>query len=121
MGLNVLSLPVKLYWQGGKSPVRRFVVVDKSMLPTLRPGDGLLAWRDRRVRKGQLRVFPDPWQSSQWLVKRVGEVSGRGLEARFEAVSDNPRAAGVIDSREFGLVPVRGSYRVIWTVRGPSV
>lgn len=85
------------------------------MLPTLKSGDGLLALRGGIPRTGQLRVFPDPWSPSRWLVKRVGQVQSDGGEVTFEALSDNPRAAGVVDSREFGWVPAQGSYRVIRT------
>jgi signal peptidase I len=95
-------------------PLRRFAVVEDSMLPTLNPGDGLLAQRFGRPRRGQIRVFPDPTLPSRWLVKRVGEVRG----ATFEARSDNPHAPGVVDSRQFGFVPAAGSYLVVWTVSG---
>ncbi len=78
------------------------------MLPTLRPGDGLLAVRTRRVRRGQIRVFEHPERPGFWLVKRVGDVRG----ACFEALSDNP-AAGAVDSRRLGDVPIAGSYRTI--------
>ena len=88
------------------------------MRPTLNPGDGLLALSVGTPRRGQLRVFPDPTLPSRWLVKRVGDVRGAGRRATFEARSDNPSAAGVVDSRHFGWVPVTGSYRVVWTVRG---
>jgi hypothetical protein len=98
-------------------PLRRFAVVEDSMRPTLRPGDGLLALRGGRIRRGQLRVFPDPTLPSRWLVKRVGEVRGAGATATFEACSDNPDAPGAVDSRRFGWVPAAGSYRVVWTVR----
>jgi hypothetical protein len=87
------------------------------MRPTLGPGDGLLAVRGGAPRRGQLRVFRDPAVPSRWIVKRVGGVRGVGRAASFEARSDNPRAAGVVDSRQFGWVPVAGSYRVVWTVR----
>jgi hypothetical protein len=87
------------------------------MRPALNPGDGLLALSCGAPRRGQLRVFPDPTLPSRWLVKRVGDVRGRGRSATFEARSDNPRAAGVVDSRQFGWVPAAGSYRVLWTVR----
>ena len=87
------------------------------MRPSLNPGDGLLALSCRAPRRGQLRVFPDPTLPSRWLVKRVGDVRGRGRSATFEARSDNPRAAGVVDSRQFGWVPAAGTYRVLWTVR----
>ena len=79
-----------------------------------------LAVRGGDPRRGQLRVFRDPTLPSQWLVKRVGSVRGAGRNAIFEARSDNPRAPGVIDSRQFGWVPAAGSYRVLWTVRGPT-
>jgi hypothetical protein len=98
--------------------LRRFAVVEDSMRPTLDPGDGLLAWRGGAPRPGQLRVFPDPTLPSRWLIKRVGGVRGSGRAATFEACSDNPGAAGVIDSRQFGWVSAVGSYRVVWTVRG---
>nr|WP_199203310.1 S26 family signal peptidase [Mycobacterium sp. shizuoka-1] len=88
------------------------------MRPTLAPGDGLLTVRGGHPRPGQLRVFPDPTLSSRWLIKRVGDVRGRGRAATFEACSDNAGAPGVVDSRHFGAVPAAGSYRVVWTVRG---
>jgi hypothetical protein len=100
-----------------RRPLRRFAVVEDSMRPALRPGDGLLALCGGAPRRGQLRVFPDPTLPSRWLVKRVGDVRGAGRNAKFEACSDNPQAPGVVDSRQFGWVPVAGSYRVIWTVR----
>jgi hypothetical protein len=99
-------------------PLRRFAVVEDSMRPTLNPGDGLLALSGGAPRRGQLRVFPDPTLPSRWLVKRVGEVRRAGRTVTFEARSDNPSAAGVVDSRQFGWVPAVGSYRVVWTVRG---
>jgi hypothetical protein len=101
-------------------PLRRFAVVEDSMRPALRPGDGLLALRGGDPKRGQLRVFRDPTLPARWLVKRVGDVHGSGRSARFEACSDNPRAAGVVDSRQFGLVPAAGSYRVLWTLKGPG-
>ncbi|MET0701750.1 MAG: S26 family signal peptidase [Mycobacterium sp.] len=100
--------------------MRRFAVVEDSMRPTLGPGDGLLAWRGGKPRRGQVRVFRDPTLPSRWLVKRVGGVRGAGREAVFEACSDNPTAPGVVDSRQFGWVPAAGSYRVVWTVSGPG-
>ncbi len=88
------------------------------MRPALRPGDGLLALRLGRLRRGQVRVFPDPTVPTRWLVKRVGDVRGAGRDATFEARSDNPHAPGVVDSRQFGWVPAAGSYTVVWTVSG---
>jgi DNA-binding transcriptional LysR family regulator len=87
------------------------------MRPALEPGDGLVALSGGAPRRGQIRVFPDPTLPSRWLVKRVGGVRGAGPDVTFEACSDNPRAPGVVDSRQFGWVAAAGSYRVLWTVR----
>jgi len=100
--------------------LRLFRVVDDSMRPALRPGDGLVALRDNTMRTGQLRVFPDPRRSTRWLIKRVGEFYRGDAGTIFEARSDNPRAPGAADSHEFGWVPAAGSYRVVWTVRAKS-
>lgn len=90
------------------------------MRPALGPGDGLLALRYGRIRRGQLRVFRDPRRSTRWLVKRVGDVYGAGRDVIFEARSDNPGAAGAADSHEFGWISAAGSYRVVWTARAGS-
>jgi len=92
-------------------PLKRFVVSEESMLPALRPGDGLVGLRSSTVRRGQVRCFEHPCRAGFWLVKRVGAVRGD----RFEALSDNPDA-GAVDSRRFGLVDVEGSYRVVLRV-----
>ena len=97
--------------------MRRFVVVEDSMRPTLGPGDGLLAVRGCPPREGELRVFPDPWSPSRYLVKRVGAVRRSATGLLFEARSDNAGAPGATDSREFGWVPAADSYRVVWTLR----
>lgn len=81
------------------------------MLPALAPGDGLVAIRSRRIRRGEIRVFEHPDRAGFWLVKRVGHVR----EDRFEALSDDPRP-DAIDSRRLGDVPIAGSYRVLLRV-----
>lgn len=78
------------------------------MLPTLQPGDGLVAVRSTSLRRGQIRCFEHPGRPGFWLVKRVGDVRGDSFEAR----SDNDGAPAV-DSRTFGDVPVAGTYRVV--------
>ena len=83
------------------------------MRPALGPGDGLIALRGGAPRRGQLRLFRDPTRSTRWLVKRVGDVYGNGRGAIFEARSDNPKAAGAVDSHEFGWISATGSYRVV--------
>ena len=72
-------------------------------------GQGLLGVRSRRARVGQLRVFPHPERADFWLVKRVAAVRPDG---RMEVRSDNDEAE-TADSRTFGPVPVKGSYRVV--------
>lgn len=91
------------------------------MAPMLQPGDGLLAVRCGDAKPGQVRVFPHPRGRAMFLVKRVDAVHHGGDGARFEARSDNASEPGVIDSRHFGPVPVRGSYRVVLAVRGGRV
>ena len=93
--------------------VRRFVVADRSMEPTLYDGAGLVGWRSARARTGQLRVFEHPDRPDFWLVKRVESVHADGT---MTVLSDN-RDATLADSRTFGPVPVTGSYRVVLRVR----
>lgn len=81
------------------------------MQPTLQPGDGLVAIRSRRLRRGQIRCFEHPHRPDFWLVKRIGGITGD----TFEACSDND-LPGVVDSRRIGLVPVDGSYRLLFRV-----
>lgn len=91
--------------------IKRFVVSEDSMLPTLQPGDGLVAIRSTTIRRGQIRCFEHPHRPEFWLVKRVGGVRGD----TFEACSDS-RAPGATDSRRFGYVPVDGTYRLLFRV-----
>ena len=97
--------------------VQRFVVAEDSMRPSLHPGDGLVGVSTSRIRTGQLRVVEHPRRPGFWLVKRVGAVVSVGEDVCFEARSDNPDAPGVVDSRGLGLLPVSGSYRVVWVRR----
>lgn len=90
-----------------KGPIRRFVVADRSMEPTLRAGQGLLATPLGPVRPGQLRCFE---LDGRWLVKRVAHVHPDGT---MTVRADNPEGT---DSRHFGPVPVAGSYRVLVSV-----
>jgi hypothetical protein len=90
-------------------PLRRFVVADRSMTPSLHPGDGLIATPWWPARAGQIRCLPDPRHPDRWLVKRVAAVDGGGA---MRVLSDN-REATTADSRSFGPVPVRSTYRVL--------
>ena len=82
------------------------------MLPTIAPGQGLVATPWGRPRTGQIRVFEHPERAGFWLVKRVESVDGESMTV----VSDNVAAAGAVDSRTLGPVPTAGSYRVVFRV-----
>lgn len=83
------------------------------MLPTLMAGDGIVAIRSDRLRRGQVRCFEHPGRPGFWLVKRVGDVDGSSFVAR----SDHD-APGVVDSRRFGPVDVATSWLAIVRIRG---
>lgn len=95
---------------------RLFVVAEDSMRPFLEPGDGLVAIRCRRIGVGEIRIFEHPGRPDFWLVKRVGAVD----TDRFIATSDNS-SAGAVDSRQFGAVPITGSYRMLIRIPGSFI
>lgn len=78
------------------------------MLPSLEPGDGVIAARSQRIHRGQIRCFQHPERPGFWLIKRVGDIRGD----RFMGISDRS-GADVVDSRRFGPVPIAGSYRLL--------
>ena len=82
------------------------------MTPALLEGQGLVAVRSRRARVGQLRVLRHPRRADLWLVKRVSDVLADG---RMRVASDNADTT-TTDSRTFGAVEVRGTYRVVAVV-----
>ena len=83
---------------GAALVTRRVAVEGESMLPTLVPGDRVLAVRARRGRAGALVVVRDPRRPSRLLVKRVVQAGSRG----HTLAGDNPQAS--TDSRTFGPV-----------------
>ena len=102
----------------------RVAVAEQSMLPALRPGDWLLAWRTTRIRPGQVVLAWHPQRPGFLLVKRAAwRVEGDGeVGGGWWLASDNP-AAGAVDSARFGPVPpeliagrVIGRY---WPLRRP--
>jgi nickel-type superoxide dismutase maturation protease len=80
-------------------PLLRVAVAERSMEPTLHPGDWLLVRRTRRIHPGQVVVAWHPSRPTLLLVKRAQrlEPGGWWLE------SDSPNGAAV-DSRTFGPV-----------------
>ncbi|HAN06885.1 MAG TPA: S26 family signal peptidase [Acidimicrobiaceae bacterium] len=87
---------------------RRFLVTGQSMSPTFNNGDGVIAIRSRRAIVGQVRVARNPNKDSMWLLKRVSAVGQDGMMS----LSSDSNDSSVVDSRTFGRVLVRGSFRV---------
>ncbi len=84
------------------------------MEPTLSANEGLIGVAWLPVRRGELRVFEHPERPNFWLVKRVEAIDGD----RMVVASDN-KSMSTVDSRAFGPVPRRGSYRVVWNSGRP--
>ena len=85
----------------------RVEVAGRSMEPTLRPGEWLIATRVGRVRRGSIVVVAHPERSLD-LVKRVVAVPGDVVDGRalgpleYLVVGDNPSES--TDGRSFGTV-----------------
>lgn len=62
--------------------MRRFVITEESMSPSLNPGDRFLARRQRRPRRGTVVFFPHPHRPDFWLVKRVIGLPGEPVTIR---------------------------------------
>lgn len=84
------------------------------MLPTLRPGDVVVARSDTSPEPGAIVVLPHPGVDGMWLVKRLTAIS-QG-EAWVE--SDNPDAT-MADSRTLGWVPTAHLHRALFRYRSP--
>jgi nickel-type superoxide dismutase maturation protease len=100
-------------------PLWRVAVAERSMEPTLWPGDWLLVLRAppaaralaagaasrtarrARITPGQIVIARHPGRPDMLLVKRAAWRQSGG----WWLASDNP-AAGAVDSRSFGPVPV---------------
>jgi signal peptidase I len=81
-------------------PLRRFVVEDTSMRPTLQPGDRLVVFQWAKPRLGDIVVFREPDRLLTFGVKRV---ASRAPNGQVVVHADNPNVSR--DSREYG--PVR--------------
>jgi nickel-type superoxide dismutase maturation protease len=84
-----------------KWPLVRAAVAEHSMLPTLRPGDWLIARRTRKIRPGQVVLAWHPARDGLLLVKRAA----REVDGGWWLESDFAQAPGASDSRAFGPVP----------------
>jgi nickel-type superoxide dismutase maturation protease len=78
--------------------VFRVVVDGDSMRPALLPGDRLLVFPTRRLRRGDVVALRDPRDGSRTMVKRVALVDGDTVTL----LGDNPDRS--TDSRAFGPV-----------------
>jgi type IV secretory pathway protease TraF len=85
----------------------RVEVAGRSMVPTLRPGDWLVATRRGKIRRGSVVVLRHPRDHID-LVKRVAAVPGDSFAGgvldpgHYVVVGDDP--AGSTDGRTFGPV-----------------
>ena len=85
--------------------MKRYRVAGHSMIPTLHPGQEVVAVSTRRAEPGNLVVFEHPDRGDFWLIKRLSREDGW-------VVSDNA-AAGDSDSRALGPIPVDRLWPVV--------
>jgi DNA-3-methyladenine glycosylase II len=95
--------------------MRRFRVAEKSMLPTLIPGQEFVATNSRSPVNGEVVVFPHPDRDDFWLVKRLTAGPGDTVGGRLLGddgawvTSDNSEATRA-DSRTLGPI----SFGSLW-------
>ena len=76
-GLAVLVLA------GVRGALRRYVIAEQSMMPTLRDGDWVLAQRTTgRIERGEVIIFDHPRRPEFTLVKRVVGLPGDTVTIR---------------------------------------
>lgn len=85
--------------------MKRFRVAGHSMIPTLQPGQEVVAVDTRNAQPGNLVVFEHPHREGLWLIKRL--VDGDGT-----VVSDNP-ADSAHDSDDLGPVSISALWPVV--------
>lgn len=73
--------------------IRRFRVEDRSMEPSLNPGQGILCRRlSTRPARGSIVVFPHPRRPEMWLVKRIVGLPGEEVVVDFGEVLVDERS-----------------------------
>ncbi|MEM7795082.1 MAG: S26 family signal peptidase [Cyanobacteria bacterium P01_C01_bin.118] len=88
-----------LQWLLGRR--RRFVVRERSMIPTLMPGDTVLAEIEGGLQSGDIAIASHPTHPGLLLIKRVQETFyGGGVYL----ISDNTEESTARDSRHFGVL-----------------
>ena len=84
----VAPLLVYLFW---RREMAFFLVPSKSMEPTLRVGDYLLALSEATYERGDIVIVADPIEKGGYLVKRVVAVGGDVVFAAFGVLFVNGR------------------------------
>jgi len=96
---------------------RRVVISGPSMVPTLRPGDLVLARYGARTRPGDVVLARYRARPDRIVVKRAVRAEDGG----WWLASDNPFAEGAADSARFGPVPRENIVAVVlvryWPLR----
>jgi nickel-type superoxide dismutase maturation protease len=77
----------------------RAEVSGDSMAPALQPGDRLLVWRTRRLKRGDIVAVADPRDPERTMLKRAAELT----DGSIYLLGDNEMHS--TDSRHFGPVP----------------
>lgn len=80
---------------------RRYVVKERSMVPTLMPGDTVFAEIDGVVQTGDIAIATHPTHRGLLLVKRVQATF---YDGGVYLISDNTEDATARDSRQFGVL-----------------
>ena len=109
---------------GARGRVTRYEIVEDSMLPSLRPGDYVIAVRSPAMaRRGDIVICTNPEDEAMEIVKRVAAGPGDQVELPSGTVRLGPDEVFVLgdnedfarDSRQFGAVPLPSvGWRVKW-------